>query len=90
MAQNDEVEDRRARIRQSRQVLAGDMIRPSPDPWMNGGGAVPLSSLQRNYLVALFLLLVVGLVLAYISGLGIASIVLFVVALGLIASWLVF
>ena len=90
MAQNDEIEDRRARIRQSRQVLAGDMIRPSPDPWMNGGGAVPLSSLQRNYLVALFLLLVVGLVLAYISGLGIASIVLFVVALGLIASWLVF
>lgn len=90
MSRNDDDDDRRTRIRQSRQVLAGDMIRPSPDPWMNGGDAVRLSSLQRNYLVALFLLLIVGLALAYILGLGIASIVLFVVALGLIASWLVF
>ncbi|CAA9569043.1 MAG: hypothetical protein AVDCRST_MAG87-2230 [uncultured Thermomicrobiales bacterium] len=90
MTQYDDDDDRRARIRQSRQVLAGDMIRPSPDPWMNGGGAVRLSSLQRNYLVSLVLLLVVGLILAYIMGLGVASIVLFVVALGLIASWLVF
>lgn len=83
-------DDRRARIRQSRQVLAGDTIRPSPDPWVSGGGPVPLSSLQRNYLVSLVILLILGVILAYIIGLGVASIVLFLVALGLIASWLVF
>ena len=66
------------------------MIRPSPDPWTNGGGSVSLSPLQRNYLISLVLLLILGLILVYIIGLGIASIVLFVVALGLIASWLVF
>ncbi len=90
MTQNHDDDDRRARIRQSRQVLAGDMIRPSPDPWTNGGGSVSLSPLQRNYLISLVLLLILGLILVYIIGLGIASIVLFVVALGLIASWLVF
>ena len=91
MSQNyDDDDDRRARIRQSRQVLAGDTVRPSPDPWVNGGGPVPLSSLQRNYLISLVILLILGVILAYIIGLGVASIVLFIVALGLIASWLVF
>jgi hypothetical protein len=49
-----------------------------------------LSLLQRNYLITLVVLLLLGVLLAWITGLGIASIVLFVLALGLIASWLVF
>lgn len=87
---SDYDDDRRARIRQSRQVLAGDSIRPSPDPWVTAGGALGMSSLQRNYLIVLTVLLVLGLVVAYVLGAGVASIILFVLALGLIAAWLVF
>lgn len=90
MTDYDDGDDRRTRIRQARQVLAGDTIRPSPDPWVSGGGSLPLSSLQRNYLISLVILLILGVILANIIGLGVASIVLFIVALGLIASWLVF
>ena len=90
MTDHDDTEGRHNRIRQARQVLAGDSIRPSPDPWVMGSDAVPLSPLQRNYLVTLVILLLLGVLLAWIIGLGISSIVLFVLALGLIASWLVF
>lgn len=90
MTEPDEQEAQRTRIRQARQVLAGDAIRPSPDPWVLGGDAVPLSALQRNYLVTLIILLLLGVLLAWIIGLGVASIILFVLALGLIAAWLVF
>lgn len=90
MTDLDEQESQRTRIREARQVLAGDTIRPSPDPWVLGSDAVPLSSLQRNYLVTLIILLLLGVILAWIIGLGVASIVLFVLALGLIAAWLVF
>jgi Flp pilus assembly protein TadB len=90
MSDTEEQENQRERIRQARQVLAGDTIRPSPDPWVLGSDAVPLSSLQRNYLVTLIILLLLGVILAWIISLGVASIILFVLALGLIAAWLVF
>jgi hypothetical protein len=90
MSDSDDKEARTQRIRQARQVLAGDAIRPSPDPWVIGSDAIPLSPLQRNYLITLVILLLVGVTLAWIAGLGLASIVLFVLAFGLIASWLVF
>ena len=90
MADHEDEEERQNRIREARQVLAGDSIRPSPDPWVLGSDAVPLSPLQRNYLVTLIILLLLGVMLAWIIGLGVASIVLFVLALGLVASWLVF
>ncbi len=90
MTDIEDVETRNGRIRQARQVLSGDAVRPSPDPWQVGGDTVPLSPLQRNYLIALGILLLVGVVLAWAAGLGIASIMLFVLALGLIAAWLVF
>jgi Flp pilus assembly protein TadB len=90
MSDAEEKAQQHARIRQARQVLAGDSIRPSPDPWVLGSDAVPLSSLQRNYLVTLIILLLLGVILAWVIGLGVASIVLFVLAIGLIAAWLVF
>lgn len=49
-----------------------------------------MSPLQRNYLILLAVLLVLGLIIAYVLGAGVASIILFVLALGLIAAWLVF
>ena len=90
MSDSEDNESQEARIRQARQVLAGDAIRPSPDPWVLGSDAVPLSPLQRNYLITLVILLMLGVILAWVTSLGIASIVLFVLALGLLASWLVF
>lgn len=90
MSEPAEKEQRTQRIRQARQVLAGDTVRPSPDPWVVGSDAIPLSPLQRNYLITLVVLLLVGVALAWVTGLGIASIVLFVLAFGLVASWLVF
>jgi hypothetical protein len=90
MTDADDKKSQQERIRQARQVLAGDAIRPSPDPWVLGSGVMPLSVLQRNYLITLVILLLLGVLLVWIIGLGVASIVLFVLALGLIASWLVF
>jgi hypothetical protein len=90
MSTNDDTESRNARIHQARQVLAGDAVRPSPDPWQMGSGAIPLSALQRNYLILLGILLLVGVALAWIVGLGLASAVLFLLAVGLVAAWLVF
>lgn len=81
---------RRDNIRQARQVLAGDAVRPSPDPWAAHSGAFPFSILQRNYLISLIVLLLLGALLIPIAGLGIASIAFFVLALGMIAGWLVF
>lgn len=49
-----------------------------------------MSPLQRNYLVLLVVLLILGLLIAYVLGAGVASVVLFVLALSLIAAWLVF
>lgn len=83
-------DQRRTRIRQSRQIMAGDTIRPSPDPWAGSHGGVSISPLQRNYLIVLVILLVLGLVLAWVAGMSVGSIVLFILALGLLASWLVF
>ena len=83
-------EERIARIRQARQVLAGDAVRPSPDPWGGADGRVALSPLQRNYVIALAVLLVVGVALAFVFSLGVASAVFFILALGLLAAWLVF
>jgi hypothetical protein len=83
-------EEQIKRVRQARQVLAGDAVRPDPDPWVLGGGLLPLSPLQRNYLIALIILLLVGVTLSFLASLSIASVFLFVLALGLIASWLVF
>lgn len=90
MTANDDQNAKNSRIRQARQVLAGDAVRPNPDPWQVGGDALPLSSLQRNYLVILGVVLLIGVALAYFTGLGFASIALFVLALGLIAAWLIF
>jgi len=87
---DDDDDGRRTRIRQSRQVLAGDSIRPSPDPWVASGGLLGMSPLQRNYLILLAVLLILGLIIAYVLGIGVASVILFVLALGLIAAWLVF
>lgn len=82
--------DRVNLIRGARQVLAGDMIRPSPDPWATHNGTFPFSPLQRNYLLILLVLLAIGILLTIFTSLGIATIAYFLLALALLAGWLIF
>ncbi len=89
MSQNDRQQQRK-QLQNARQVLAGDAVRPSPDPWVMNDRTLPLTLLQRNYLVILALLLIVGAVLVWLTGLGIASVVLFILAVALIGGWLIF
>lgn len=82
--------DRTTLIRGARQVLAGDLVRPSPDPWMMHHGTFPFSPLQRNYLLIVLALLIVGILLVVFTTLNIATIVFFLLALALIGGWLIF
>lgn len=91
MSQQKRTNADKARIRQARQVLAGDAVRPSPDPWAMAEGAIPLTPLQRNYAIALIVLLLMGAIFAIgMSNLVLASIPFFLLALGLIAARFVF
>lgn len=79
------------RIRKARQVLAGDTVRPSPDPWAIAEGTLPLTPLQRNYALALIVLLLLGAVLAILtSSMLAATIPFFLLAIGLVAARFVF
>lgn len=83
-------QDLRDRLQSARQVLAGDAVRPSPDPWVVNNPAMPFTALQRNYLVILIVLVVISLVLVFLTSLGIASIALAVLGLLMLAGWLIF
>ena len=80
----------RQKLQSARQVLAGDAVRPSPDPWVVNNPSMPFTALQRNYIIVLLALVVIALLLVWLTGLGIASIVLAVLGLLLLAGWLVF
>ncbi|MGN6484128.1 MAG: hypothetical protein ACTHMX_06975 [Thermomicrobiales bacterium] len=83
-------QDLRERLQSARQVLAGDAVRPSPDPWVVNNPSMPFTALQRNYLILLVALVLVSLLLVWLTGLGIASIVLAILGVLLIAGWLIF
>lgn len=90
MSQQRRPKHQTERIRHARQVLAGDAVRPAPDPWAAAEGGIPLTALQRNFLVVLGVLLIAGGVLAATDFLLLATIPLFILALGLIAARFVF
>lgn len=73
-----------------RQILAGDAVRPSPDPWERGTGKLPMTLLQRNFLILAIVLLVVGGILIWTDLLLLATVPLFLLALILIAGRFVF
>ncbi len=79
-----------ARIRASRQVLAGDQVTPLSDPWARPTGPLGMTSLQRNYALLLVVLLVIGVLLMVTIGTGVATIPLFLLCIGLLAGWLFF
>jgi len=84
-------EDRAARARHARQVISGSDLRSSPSlsgVYTAGGGLLTQS--QRTYLIAVAVLLVLGVILWLLFSMGVASIIFFLLALTLIAGWLVF
>ena len=83
--------DRARRSRQTRQILSGAEIRPpsrisSSYPVSNN----VLTQPQQMYAVSLGILLVLGVLLWLIFGMGVASIIFFLLALGLLGGWLAF
>jgi hypothetical protein len=78
------------RIRASRQVFAGNEVEPIDDPWARPTGVLGLTRLQRNYVLLLVALLLVGVMLIPIAGIGVASVPLFFLGVGLLAGWLLF
>lgn len=82
--------DQIERIRASRQVFAGDQIQPLNDPWARPTGPLGLTPLQRNYVLLMLALLVVAAILMPTIGVGVATVPLFLLGLGLLAGWLFF
>jgi len=82
-------EERAARIRAARQVLAGTDIRSPEDPLRFGHAEALVGPVQFAYLVGLVGLFVLGLIVWAVAGLMAASPVLFVLALGLLIGWIV-
>jgi hypothetical protein len=90
MSQQRRPKQQTDRIRHARQVLAGDAVRPAPDPWAVAEGGIPLTPLQRNFLIILAALLIIGGILAFSDLLLLATIPFFILAIGLIAARFVF
>lgn len=86
-------DDARARSARARQVISGSQVRP-PAAYPPAGPAPQeppgLAREQLFYLAILAILLVLGLVLYLAFGFGVASIIFFLLALALMAGWLVF
>ena len=73
-----------------RQILAGDAVRPEPDPWARGTGKLPMTLLQRNFLIIAIVLLVISGILIWTDLILLATVPLFLLALILIAGRFVF
>jgi hypothetical protein len=73
-----------------RQILAGDAVRPAPDPWARATGKLPMTMLQRNFLIVALVLLLIGIALIWIDLVLLATVPLFLLALALIAGRFVF
>lgn len=78
------------RMRQTRQILAGDAVRPTDDPWATADGSTVVTALQRNYLIILAVIVIVGGALLILGHTALATLPLFFAALLLIAGRVVF
>ncbi|MCO5215219.1 MAG: hypothetical protein M9953_08845 [Thermomicrobiales bacterium] len=73
-----------------RQVLAGDAVRPMPDPWDRAAGRLPMTALQRNFLIITLVFLAISGLLIVLDLVLLATVPLFLLALLLIAGRFVF
>jgi Flp pilus assembly protein TadB len=89
-------DDRLQRARQARQVISGSDIRPPSPPTYSPSSSIAaqpagmFTLAQRNYLIAVGVLLVLGVLLNLVFSFSIASIIFFLLALALLAGWIVF
>ena len=87
-------DDRLQRSRQARQVIAGSDVRPPSSPVYASSYGVHdagmFSAAQRNYLIVLAVLLILGVLLYVVFSFGVASVIFFLLALALLAGWVVF
>jgi hypothetical protein len=75
----------------ARQILSGaDIRQPLRSPGSYPAPTTVLTQPQTLYAAALGILLVLGLLLWLIFGMGVASIIFFLLALGLLGGWLAF
>jgi hypothetical protein len=82
-------EERAARIRQARQVLAGSEIRP-PDDAYGFADRFGLGEFNEfRYFVALAVLVLLAALVGVTLGMGWATPILLILALALIAGWFV-
>ena len=80
-------DDRAARIRRARQVLAGNELTPPDDAF--GGGSLLGGSGELRYLLGLAALVLIAAVVFAIWGMSAASPLIFLLALALLAGWFV-
>ena len=83
-------DDAAARVRRARQVLAGTDVHPPDNPIDFGYSDELFTPEQRVYLVVLAVLLILAIILWALFSLGIASIVFFLLAVGLLVGWFLF
>ena len=82
-------DDRAARIRRARQVLAGNELTPPDDAFGFGERSVLGGSGELRYLLGLAALVLLAAVIFAIWGMGAASPLIFLLALALLAGWFV-
>ncbi|MBA2518635.1 MAG: hypothetical protein H0V24_03130 [Chloroflexia bacterium] len=82
-------EERAARVRQARQVLAGNDLAPADDPLGFGPRVLMGGSGEFRYLIGLAVLVVLATIVWLIWGMGPASLILLILAFALLAGWFV-
>jgi hypothetical protein len=80
---------RRAPGRATRQILSGSQLSPSRETIGGQVGAEDSISLVLVYFVALATLVILSAIVWAIWGMGPASVILLILAIGLVAAWLV-
>lgn len=80
-------EDRADRIRQARQVLSGASLTPPEESVGYGDRFAIGGATEFRYFLALSALVILSAIVWAIWGMGAASPVLFLLALGLLAGW---
>ena len=83
-------EQRYARAQRARQVLGGNEIDPPQHPLDLAPSDGIINRTQMLYLIVLAVLVIVAIALYFTAGAGVASPVLFVLALALFLGWIIF
>ena len=79
-----------SRAPRARQVLGGNEIDPQQHPLDLGPSEGVINRTQMTYLIVLAALVLISIILFFVFSPGVASPVLFVLALALFVGWIIF